>query len=80
MANTIDSQAKIIEFTQQKKQSEKSRKCGLNHNKEGSVRKVNGKVYVDFIYLEERVRESAGLPWTKKNATQVREQLDKIIV
>ena len=80
MAIMIDSQAKIIEFTRSKKQSEKSRKCGTNRNKEGSVRKVNGKVYVDFIYLEERVRESAGLPWTKKNAKQVREQLDKIIV
>ena len=59
---------------------ENYRKFGLNTNKEGSVRKISGNVYVDFMYLEERVRESSGLTWNEKNAKTVRTQLDKIIV
>jgi integrase len=73
-------QAKVIAFPKQRKRAEKARKSGLNHNKEGSVRNVNGTVYVDFMYLDERVRETSGLPWNENNAKAVREQLDKIIV
>jgi len=46
MTNSIGSQTKVVEFPQQKKRSEKSRKTGINLNKEGSVRNVNGKVYM----------------------------------
>jgi integrase len=81
MGNIIGTQAKVIElFPLEKKSDEHFRKSGLNYNKEGSVRKLNGKVYIDFIYLGERVRESSGLPWNEKNAKHVRGQLDKIIV
>jgi len=73
-------QVKVINFPRPEKHSDKPRKSGLNRNKEGSVRKVNGKIYVDFMYLGERVRESSGLAWNDKNAKHVREQLDKIIV
>lgn len=76
----VASHANVVTFPQRKKRSEKPRKTGLNRNREGSVRKINGKVYVDFIYLGERVRETSGLEWNEKNAKQVREQLDKIIV
>ena len=72
--------ARVISFPRQEKDKGKPRKNGLNHNKEGSVRKVNGKVYVDFIYLGERVRESSGLSWNEKNAKYARNQLDKIII
>jgi len=74
------SHANVVTFPQRKRSAEKSRKAGLNRNREGSVRKINGKVYVDFIYLEERVRETSGLDWNESNAKQVRERLDKIIV
>lgn len=74
----VASHANVVTFPQRKKRSEKPRKAGLNRNREGSVRKINGKVYVDFIYLDERVRETSGLEWNEKNAKQVREQLDKI--
>jgi integrase len=74
------SQAKLVIFPQQKKPAEKPRKAGLNRNRDGSVRKINGKVYVDFIYLGERVREPSGLDWNEKNAKTVREQLDRIIM
>lgn len=73
-------QAKFIKLPQTAKRSKKPRKSGLNINKEGSVRRINGKVYVDFMYLDERVRESSDLVWTEKSAKQVREQLDKIVV
>ena len=71
---------KVINFPRPGKHSDKPRKSGLNRNKEGSVRKVNGKIYVDFMYLGERARESSGLTWNYKNAKHVREQLDKIII
>ncbi len=80
MAKENVAQATIIKFPQATKHSKKARKSGLNRNKEGSVRKLNGKVYVDFMYLGERVRESSDLVWNDKNAKHVREQLDKIIV
>ncbi|MHB8790188.1 MAG: tyrosine-type recombinase/integrase [Desulfobulbaceae bacterium] len=56
------------------------RKAGINRNREGSVRNINGQVYVDFFYLNERVRESSGLPWNKENEKLVRMQLDEIII
>ena len=80
MANTNKAAAQIIRFPKSGKKRVKARKLNLNTNKEGSVRKINGKVYVDFIYLGERVRESSELPWNDKNARDVRRQLDKIIV
>ena len=56
------------------------RKKGRNHNKNGSVRNINGKIYVDFVYLGERVREKTGLTWSDSNAKLVRSQLDRIII
>jgi len=76
-----NSAARVILFPESKERTDKKyRKHGLNRNKEGSVRKINGKVYVDFQYLGERVRESSELNWNEKNAKIVREQLDKIVV
>jgi len=80
MSNVLKSKIKIIDFPSKPKVDEPARKSGINKNKEGSVRKVNGKVYVDFIYLDERIRESSSLPWNDSNAKHVRDQLDKIIV
>ena len=80
MAKENVAQATIIKFPLSAKRPDNTRKSGLNQNKEGSVRKLNGKVYVDFMYLGERVRESSDLVWNDKNAKHVREQLDKIIV
>ena len=80
MAKANGLEAKIIDFSQLVKKRKKPRKSGLNKNKQGSVRKVNRKVYVDFMYLGERVREYAGLKWNENNAKYVRRQLDKIII
>ena len=77
------SHARVVPFPDSKKGKSKkagSRKGSLNQNREGSVRNIGGKVYVDFIYLDERVRECAGHPWNERNAKEVRAQMDKIIV
>ena len=77
------SHAKVVPFPDSKKGKVKktgSRKGLINRNREGSVRKIGGKVYVDFIYLDERVRECSKLPWNDQNARAVRDQMDKIIV
>ena len=79
MLNSKTEKIGIIQFPlPSSSELRKTRRKGLNTNKVGSVRKINGKVYVDFIYLDERIRESSGLPWTQKNAKAVRDQLDKI--
>ena len=67
----------VVKFPKRKT---KKRKDGVNSNREGSVREIGGKAYVDLIYLNERVRESTGLLWNDKNAKNAREQLDKINV
>ena len=60
--------------------SKRSKKIPLNVNKNGAVRETNGKAYVDFLYLGQRVRESSGLPWTAENAKKVRVKLDRIML
>lgn len=66
-----------VEFKNHRKTRSK-RKKEINRNKKGSVRKINGKVYVDFYYLGERARESSNLSWNNKNVVTVRKQLDRI--
>jgi len=76
---SVVSGALIIPLERPRGDKARYRKFGLNRNKEGSVRNINGQVYIDFLYLGERVREPAGLDWNERNAKHVREQLDKII-
>lgn len=80
MAEISTSKTNVLAFPKPGKRSEKKRKAGLNCNREGSVRNVNGKVYVDFMYLDKRVREFSGMAWSEKNSKVVREQLDRIIL
>ena len=81
MAIDENSVTKVIFFPQTNRKIARSyRKFGPNRNKVGSVRKINGIVYVDFQYLGERIRESSGLAWNETNAKIVRDQLDRIIV
>jgi integrase len=76
---TDDIQHKVLALPNTVGRQEKVRKASINRNKDGSVRKTNGLVYVDLMYLGERVRESSGLHWNEKNARLVREQLDGIM-
>jgi integrase len=70
---------KVLALPIKPAKARKSRKTNFNKNRDGSVRKINGLVYVDFIYLGVRVREPSGLTWNEKNARTVREQLDRVI-
>ena len=80
MAGKNEANATVIKFRGKPKRITKPRKSGLNRNKLGSVRKINGNVYVDFMYLDERVRESSGIDWNEDNVKRVRQQLDAIAV
>ena len=80
MANKVRTNAKIIEFQPIQSIEKAYRKSGINQNKEGSTRNINNKVYVDFMYLGKRVRESSGLKWNSDNEKAVRKKLDKIMV
>jgi integrase len=80
MENILKVNENVLDFKPKKSVKKLKRKVGLNENKNGSVREINGKVYVDFMYLGERVREPSGLSWNKENAKAVRKLLDKIIV
>ena len=73
-------QGNIVPFPIVEKRSGKHRKVGLNKNRGGSIRNINGKIYLDFIYLGERIREFSGLNWDKENAKEVRQQMDKIAI
>lgn len=70
-------ETRVIPFSNKKKAQ---RKTGLNTNQKGSVRSINGKWYVDFMYLGERVRENSGLDDTKENLRLVRQQLNRITI
>jgi len=80
MPNQEATLAKVIPLPQPRRPAERQRKSGQNRNRNGSVRKINGKVYVDFMYLGERVREPSGLVWNEQNVRHVRDQLDRISV
>lgn len=80
MTEAVPIKAAVLPFPAKKKQASGKRKSGLNKNREGSVRNVNGKIYVDFTYLGERIREPSNLDWNESNAKAVRQQLDRIIV
>jgi integrase len=80
MTETIAYGQQSVDSSAKPKRKDKTRKSGMNRNREGSVRKVNGKVYVDFIYMGERVRESSGLFWNEENVREVRDQLDRVTV
>ena len=61
-------QEKLIHFPPY----QKKRKRGINARRKGSVRNINGKVWFDFRYIGERVRESSGLTWNKVNIRKAR--------
>lgn len=59
----------------------KRKMLDINQGKFGSVRNVNGKIYLDFHYLDKRVREPSGDEWDGENGFNVlmaRDRLDSI--
>ena len=71
---------KIIEFPDNRVQNKKARKqTQLNKGKKGRVYNRGGKLWVDFHYSNERIREPSGLIDTHSNRIKLRKQLDLII-
>jgi integrase len=73
-------QAQIITFPRDRKKGRgKKKRDPLNVGKKGRVYSRSGKLWVDFRYLGERVREPSGLNDIPANRTMVRRQLDLVI-
>ena len=73
-------QAIIIDFPKSKASKQETRTRGqLNAGKPGRVYSRGGKLWVDFHYLGERVRESSGLDDNSANRLQLRKMLDLIV-
>ena len=71
---------KVVEITRHRKKGKHSRKRdSLNDGKKGTVYSRGGKLWVDFRYLDERVREPSGLEDNRAHRLKVRRQLDLVI-
>ena len=71
--------SKIIEISSYRKKREKRREgARLNAGKKGRVYSRGGKLWVDFYYLGQRVREPSGLEDSPSNRQLVRKQLDLV--
>lgn len=68
--------AELFQYNHRKK--DRSRDI-LNKGRTGSVFARNSKLWVDFYYLGERVREPAGISDTRNNRLILRKKLDLII-
>lgn len=74
---TAANEKKIIALLNKKKVQ---RKTGHNTNQSGSVRSINGRLYFDFRYLNERVREKTSFEDTRENVRQARRDLSRIMM
>jgi integrase len=71
---------KVIEFPNNRVQNKKIRKKKqLNKGKKGRVYNRGKKLWVDFHYLNKRIREPSGLKDTHPNRIKLRKQLDLVI-
>jgi len=76
----IMQESSIVQISQYRKRKGKKRKRDrLNSGKTGRVYSRGGKLWVDFHYLGERVREPSGLEDSQFNRRAVRKQLDLVI-
>jgi len=69
-------QNKVIEISQIRERRESYQ---LNSGKKGRVYSRKGKLWVDFYYLGERVREPSGLEDNTSNRLTLRRQLDLVV-
>jgi integrase len=73
-------QATLIEFPQNREKCKLTReRDSVNTGKSGTVYSRGGKLWVDFYYLGQRVREPSGLKATPDNQKSLRQQLDLIV-
>ena len=73
-------QTNVIEIARfRKKKKSKSKRDRLNTPKKGTVYVRGGKLWVDFRYLGQRVREPSGLEDSPSNRRAIRGQLDLVV-
>ena len=73
-------QVNIVEISQYRnRKREKRKRDRLNAGKKGRIYSRGGKLWVDFQYLGERVRERSGMEDTPTNRCILRNQLDLIV-
>jgi len=71
-------QSNIVEISRYRK-SKKGKRDFLNSGKRGRVYSRGGKLWVDFHYLGERVRDPSGLEDNPSNRLTLRRQLDLVM-
>ena len=72
--------AQVIDFSKAgKRQNQTRSRDRLDAGKSGRVYARGGKLWLDFHYLGERVRESSGLDDNPANRVQLRKMLDLIV-
>lgn len=69
----------VITITQYRKSDQNRRRDHLNAGKRGRVYSRGGRLWVDFHYFGERVREPSGLDDNQPNRLGLRRQLDLIM-
>lgn len=69
----------VIQLSQYRKTDSGKKSTRAKKVNKGSVYARSGKIWVDFRYLGERVREASGLDDSKENLKTVRKQLDLIV-
>jgi len=74
----MEQQVKVIDFPQDRRKNSRNRDR-LNAGKKGRVYSRGNKLWVDFYYLDERVRGPSGLEDTPENRVEVRRQLDLVV-
>lgn len=74
----MEQQVKVIDFPRDRRRKSRKRDQ-LNAGKKGRVYTRGNKLWVDFYYLGERVRECSGLEDTPENRIEVRRQLDLVV-
>ena len=72
-------QANVIELPIQQEETDVRARDPLNAGKKGSVVSRGGKLWVDFYYLQERVREPSGLDDVPANRLLLRSQLNLVV-
>jgi len=72
-------QSNIVEISRYREKEKRRKRDRLNVGRKGRIYGRSGKLWVDFRYLGERVREPSGLDDNQSNRHTLRKQLDLVM-
>ena len=72
-------QSNIVEISRYREKEKRRKRDRLNVGRKGRIYSRSGKLWVDFRYLGERVREPSGLDDNQSNRHTLRKQLDLVM-